>query len=69
MIPQPSESCAIKLASLVRHADELIDAIHSGDDHGADFDIASIRSLLSDHEVMAYMISLDRLALLPVKRR
>lgn len=67
-MPIPTDTCAIKLASLARHADELIDSLVSRNPNAIETDIQTIRSLLSDHEVMAYLIALDRLALLPVKR-
>jgi hypothetical protein len=62
----PSHGAAIKLASIAVHADEMIDGLHAGTVQMED-EIA-IRSLLSDHEVMAYMLKLGKLGLLPVKR-
>lgn len=61
-LPVPSATVGIKLACLAVHADE---ACSPG---GNSFDVETMRSLLADHEVAAYMADLNELALLPVKR-
>lgn len=52
----------IKLGSIARHAEELIDP------GGHPLDAEAIRGLLADPEIIAVLDALDRLALLPVKR-
>lgn len=59
---QPSASVGIKLASLAVHANEMLS---SG---GHAFDAETIRSLLRDPEIVAYLDVLRPLALLPVER-
>lgn len=66
--PIPTESCSVKLASLARHADELVGSIYHLDYRAIEADAAAVRSLLADNEVMAYIIQMDRLNLLPVRR-
>ena len=56
-----SPTLAVKLGSLVVHADEA-----SGHD-GHDFDMAAIRTLVDDYEVSEWIDDFDS-ALLPVKR-
>lgn len=58
----PSISVGIKLASIAVHADEAT----SGAGHP--LDVAAIRGLLTDPEVVAYLAVLSEMALLPVKR-
>lgn len=58
----PSISVGIKLASIAVHADE---ATAPG---AHELDVAAIRGLLADPEVVAYLAVLADMALLPVKR-
>lgn len=58
----PTEAVAIRLASIVVHAEEYI----GPDPHV--FDAVAIRSLLNDPETRVYLDRLAKLALLPVKR-
>jgi hypothetical protein len=58
----PPKGVLIKLGSIARHADEVLSP-------GAhELDVAAIKSLLVDPEVVAWMAAADVLALLPVKR-
>lgn len=54
---------AIKLASIVVHADELID-----ENCRNDFDINAIRGLLADPDVRQILSEMDACALLPLRR-
>lgn len=58
----PDFSVAVKLASIAVHADEAT----SPGAHA--LDVAAIKTLLADQEVMEYMETLRGMALLPVKR-
>ncbi len=57
-----SVTLTIKLASIAVHLDEMLSA------DGHDFDRLTIRSLLDDAEVSAWLDRIDPV-LLPVKRR
>lgn len=52
----------VKLASIAVHADELTSP------GGHDFDNKTIRSLLTDPDVAAFMADLDKAGFLPKKR-
>lgn len=52
----------IKLGSIARHADEMLGP------NGHPFDAETIRSLLTDPDVVEVMAALDRSSLLPSKR-
>ena len=58
----PITSLVVKLASLARHAEELLEG------SGHSLDVEAIRGLVSDPEVQEAFSYLDGLALLPVKR-
>jgi hypothetical protein len=58
----PSAALLCKLGSLVVHAEEMLSA------KGHHFDLDTIRSLLADSEVKAWLAQMDKLALLPKKR-
>lgn len=58
----PSAGVLVKLGSIMVHAEEILSP-------GAhEFDLAALRQLLADPEVVAWRTEADRLALLPVKR-
>lgn len=58
----PSAALLCKLGSIIVHADE-------GTEDGAHFfDLHTVRTLLADPEVKAWLAAMDRMAMLPVKR-
>lgn len=57
----PDIRTALALASITRHAEELLDGGHAADE-------AAISGLLSLPYVRGYMASLDAMAPLPVRR-
>ena len=59
---RPNLQTAVKLASIAVHAGELVSP------SGHHFDVSTIKSLLADPEVVAYLNTLRPLALLPVVR-
>jgi hypothetical protein len=62
MIPAVGTTLAVKLGSLLVHAEEATeDGAHA-------FDLHAMRALISDPEVQAWREEMDKLALLPVKR-
>lgn len=60
---QPSATLLVKLGSMVRHAEEMLDP-----EKGHEFDLSTFRVLLNDPEIMDWFEAMDKLALLPVKR-
>lgn len=58
----PPASLLVKLGSIARHAEELLSP------SGNDFDANTIRALLADPDVKAWMEAADEMALLPVMR-
>lgn len=58
----PSVSLLVKLGSIAVHADELL----SPNCHH--FDVAAMRSLLEDSEVVEWLQQMQKTAFLPVKR-
>lgn len=61
-ILKPSMPLLVKLGSIAVHADEALS------DKGHAFDTDTIKSLLSDPEVSAWLTEMDKAALLPKKR-
>lgn len=59
---KPNAGLLCKLGSLVVHVDE---AIRPG---GHELDVAAMKGILRDPEVIAWLDDMDGLALLPVKR-
>ena len=59
----PSPSLISKLGSIITHFEEL------NTPGGHPFDRATITSLLHDPEVLEWMKELEKLALLPVRRK
>lgn len=60
---KPNLSTLVKLGSIAVHADE---ALGPGGHH---YDLTALRTLLSDPEVVEWLDSMDKLALLPKKRK
>ena len=58
----PSATLLCKLGSIVVHADELLSPA------GHEFDRTVILSLLADPEVAQWLLDMNALAMLPVKR-
>lgn len=61
------DSQLVKLGSIARHVEELIEEGYTTTEAGS-FDMQAILSLLSDPEVHLFMEYMDKMALLPVKR-
>jgi hypothetical protein len=61
---QPSVALLSKLGSILVHAEEGV-----LDEGGHHFDLIVLRDLIADPEVVAWRQSMDRLAMLPVKRK
>lgn len=59
---EPELGLLAKLGSLVLHVDEGLDG------NGDPLDIAAVRALLEDPEIVDWLAGMDELALLPVKR-
>lgn len=59
---KPAMSLLVKLGSIMVHAEEMLEP--GGHAH----DVAAIKSLLADPEVVAWREEMDAMALLPVKR-
>lgn len=59
---EPDPSLLAKLGSIIRHAEEAIS------DTGHRFDVAAVETLLEDPDVAEWMVAMDELGLLPVKR-
>jgi hypothetical protein len=59
---KPTISLLCKLGSAVRHLDEYLTP------GGHNLDLNSAQSAIDDPEVRAWMIEMDKLAMLPVKR-
>jgi hypothetical protein len=64
---KPSVTLLVKLGSIAIHADELTDDTPNAA-RGHKEDAATIKSLLSDPEVFAWMHKMRNMAFLPVKR-
>jgi hypothetical protein len=62
-ITNPKLSILVKLGSIAVHADEMI----SSDGH--QFDRVALESLLTDPEILHWIKQMDKLALLPKKRK
>jgi hypothetical protein len=60
---RPSVTTLVKLGSIIVHFDE---ATMPG---GHEFDMHTARTLLEDYEVKAWISAMNKLAMLPVKRR
>jgi hypothetical protein len=60
---KPPTSLLCKLGSLAVHVDEFL----STDSH--QFDLTAIKQILVDDELTAWIDSMNKLALLPVKRK
>lgn len=60
---QPSVTLLVKLGSMARHAEEMLDP-----DKGHEFDLSTFRTLMKDPEIIDWFEAMDKLALLPVKR-
>ena len=60
---KPGAALLVKLGSIAVHADEML----SPDGH--EFDRITIKQLLADDEVAAWIKQMSGLAMLPVKRR
>ena len=60
---KPPVTTLVKLGSIVVHFDE---ATMPG---GHQFDMHTARTLLEDHEVKAWLEAMNKMAMLPVKRR
>lgn len=56
----------VKLASLVIHCEEVLDARERGEIISV-FDLSAIKTLVSDHEVQRWINDFDQV-MLPVKR-
>lgn len=70
---KPTASLLVKLGSIARHADEMLNpSTRPRDVHGIagayETDSAVVKSLLGDPEVVAWFEAADQYALLPVKR-
>lgn len=68
MIPQLSDTAVERVGSLLVHTDQLIDEIFFSGGHATDNMlklIKLVREDLSDHEMMALKLALDREGLLP----
>lgn len=59
----PSMGLLCKLGSIVAHVEEGTSA------GGHQFDWGAVAALLKDHDVQAWMGAMQKLALLPLKRR
>ena len=59
---KPPASLLCKLGSIVVHVEEMLS------DDGHEFDKAAIESLLKDYEVAEWLVGMEDLAMLPVKR-
>lgn len=59
---KPSTALLCKLGSIVVHLDEATDA------HGHPFDVATLRDLMADPDVVRWRAAMDKLALLPKMR-
>jgi hypothetical protein len=59
---KPSLSLLVKLGSIAVHADELLSL------EAHEFDRIALEQLVNDTEVRQWVASMERLALLPVKR-
>jgi hypothetical protein len=64
---KPSVTLLVKLGSIAVHADELTDNTQNAV-RGHMEDAATIKNLLSDPEVFAWMHKMRMMAFLPVKR-
>lgn len=67
-VPTLSNAAVIKLAALCVHASNLIDDLYMGDQTAQLRGMRLIRDILSDHEILALRLALDRQNLLPPKR-
>lgn len=70
MIPQPSDSALDKLGALIVHADQLVDEIYFSSSAPSHPDLLNrairrVRDDLSNNEVMAFKLALDRAGRLP----
>ena len=61
---KPSPALLAKLGSLIVHADEYLDAAGKGHP----FDKNAFDALMSDPEVSAWLKSMGKLAMIPLKR-
>jgi hypothetical protein len=59
----PSASLLCKLGSIAVHADEMLSA------DGHRFDVESLKTCFVDGEVRAWLAEMDRLAMIPKKRK
>jgi hypothetical protein len=64
---KPSGTLLVKLGSIAVHADELTDKTPNAL-RGHAHDAATIKSLMSDPEIVQWMSEMQKLAFLPVKR-
>jgi hypothetical protein len=60
---KPSPSLLCKLGSLAVHTEEFL----SADSH--EFDLTAIKQLLNDDELKTWIDAMNKLAMLPVKRK
>lgn len=68
MIPQLSDAALDKLGALIVHADHLVDEIYFGQSFPSnrlERAVRAVRDDLSDHEVLALKLALDREGRLP----
>jgi hypothetical protein len=59
---KPSTALLVKLGSIAVHVEEFLD-------DGHEFDLAALKTLRNDPEVLAWMAVMGRNAFLPVKRK
>lgn len=67
-IPMLSKAAVVKLAAITVHVDSLIADIYMGDQTAQLNGMRVLRELISDHEIMALRLALDRQNLLPPRR-
>lgn len=59
---KPNLSLLVKLGSIVVHVEEMLS------ETGHHFDISVIKTALADPEIKAWIVQMNELALLPLKR-
>lgn len=67
-VPALSNGAIVKLAAITVHTSNLIDDVFMGDQTAQLKSMKILRDLISDHEIMALRLHLDRQGLLPEKR-